>query len=477
MIIKNILKKKINKCVVRIIADDININWNIPYLYEEPSKGQGTGFFVNINKESYIITCAHVVNSSKNIYIEIPSLGSEKYECNIVSIVPDFDIAILKCNQYKTKDYLELGNSDNLEVRMNVIVVGYPASMSSSSRNSNNLKYTMGIINGQQKSFIQTDAVINPGNSGGPLLFNNKVIGINSRKLVSESLENIGYSVPINFLNVIFNSIDKNIIYRPNLLFTYNNTDKKLIKEITCGKIENGIIVSKIFKTSPLEKTEIKKDTIITEINNIKIDNFGLSLNYKWLGSSINIEDILNKFKSNEEIKIKYYNKDKLGTCNIKLFEYIPSIRTMYPIFEDIPYFILGGIIFMNFYLNHINNINNIDYNLLCYITDREQLLKPKLYISFIFPNSSVNILNNIKKNDFITKINNISVNNIVKLKKALKKPIIINKKKYIKIEKDNGISVILRIDDIISQDLLLSKIYNYPLNEFHHKYMKNKNI
>jgi serine protease Do len=269
MIIKNILKKKINKCVVRIIADNININWDIPYLYEEPSKGQGTGFFVNINKKSYIITCAHVINNSKNIYIEIPSLGSEKYQCEIVSIVPDFDIAIMKCNKYKSKDYLELGNSDKLEVRMNVIVVGYPASMSSSSRNSNNLKFTMGIINGQQKSFIQTDAVINPGNSGGPLLFNNKVIGINSRKLVGESLENIGYSIPINYLNIIFNSINQNIIYRPNLLFSYNNTDKNIIKEITCGKIENGVIISNIFKKSPLEKTEIKKDTIITEINNI----------------------------------------------------------------------------------------------------------------------------------------------------------------------------------------------------------------
>ena len=69
MEINNKLKKKINNSVVRISAEEININWNIPYFLEEPSKGQGTGFF--IDKVGHILTCAHVVSGAKNIYIEI----------------------------------------------------------------------------------------------------------------------------------------------------------------------------------------------------------------------------------------------------------------------------------------------------------------------------------------------------------------------------------------------------------------------
>ena len=65
--------KKINNAVVRIIAEDIDINWRLPYLLEEPMKGQGTGFF--IDNKGHILTCAHVVNGAKNIIIEIPNIG------------------------------------------------------------------------------------------------------------------------------------------------------------------------------------------------------------------------------------------------------------------------------------------------------------------------------------------------------------------------------------------------------------------
>ena len=67
MKIDNEFKIKISKSVVRIISDIIDINWNIPYLIEKPIRSQGTGFFIN---ENYIITCAHVVNSASNLYIE-----------------------------------------------------------------------------------------------------------------------------------------------------------------------------------------------------------------------------------------------------------------------------------------------------------------------------------------------------------------------------------------------------------------------
>ena len=67
----------------------------------------------------------------------------------------------------------------------------------------------MGILSGLNRStssddgyaipFLQVDAAINPGNSGGPL-FNaaGQVVGINSRKIVLDGYENLGFAIPIN---------------------------------------------------------------------------------------------------------------------------------------------------------------------------------------------------------------------------------------------------------------------------------------
>jgi len=101
----NTIRKKIGHSVVRIFAESININWKIPYLLENPSKGQGTGFFID---SKHIITCCHVVDGAKNVYIEIPDISTEKIKCTIVGLCPNFDIALLKTESYKSKYYLTI---------------------------------------------------------------------------------------------------------------------------------------------------------------------------------------------------------------------------------------------------------------------------------------------------------------------------------------------------------------------------------
>lgn len=473
MKIKSELKKKINKCVVRIIADEFEIDWNMPFIHKSPMRGQGTGFF--INNKGHILTCAHVVNGSKNIYIEIPNISNDKYQCDVISICPKFDIAVIKCKNYISKEYLELGDSDKLEVGMEVQVVGYPASLLQSISNSNNLKYTIGIIGGQQGGLIQTDSAINPGNSGGPLFSNNKVIGINSQKLVGEALENIGYSIPINNYKTIKKDFDKKIIYRPDLLIEYNNTDKDLLKNLTKNKVEKGIIVSKIYDTSIFKNSSIKEGCIITSIDKYKLDNYGFTINYKWIGTNINMNVLLNKFENNKKVNIKYFDitKNKFFISKIELKPIIFPIRMLYPAFEEIPYFIFGGIIFSALSENYIlfsSTSVKKKLDLVCLLDNKESSLKPKICITTIL-NKKINILNNIIKGDIINKINDICVSTIDELKKALLKPILINKTRYIKIENTDGKSVILSINDLLKEDEYFSNMYRYPMSNIY----KNK--
>ena len=103
-------EKKLFNTVVKIYAENIDINWNLPYILETPSYGHGTGFF--IDNQGHILTCSHVVENAKNIYIEIPYVGSKKIECKVIGLYPDEDIALIKTINYKNTDFLKLSNSD-----------------------------------------------------------------------------------------------------------------------------------------------------------------------------------------------------------------------------------------------------------------------------------------------------------------------------------------------------------------------------
>lgn len=452
------LKKNINNAVVRIIAETIDINWKIPYLINDPSKGSGTGFFID---KEYILTCAHVISGAKNIYIEIPNYSNTKYKCEIIGICPKFDIGLLKIINYESKFSLKLGNSDILKSGMDVCVVGYPRSYTGNSNNpTNNLKYTMGIISGQQYGLIQTDSAINPGNSGGPLFYKNEVYGINSLKLVGNNVENIGYAVPINYYKIIKNDFSNKIIHRPSLGLEFINTDDNIIKELSNNKIKHGVIVTKVYDSSILKNTEIKEGTILNKINNININNYGL-VNKNWIGTKFDLNNIINFYKLGEEINLTYYNeKNKISkNISVKLVPYIPKIREIYPVLEKVNYFVLAGVILMN--LTH-NNITKTNLEIFYKYFNRSEIDKDVVIVSFVFPNTQINILNNIKENDVITKINDIKISNISSIKKILKHPIIINEKRFLKIENSEQKYILILYEDVAKQDDIFSNIYKY---------------
>jgi S1-C subfamily serine protease len=453
------IKDHINKCIVRINAEVISININIPYELETPGKGQGTGFFIDNN--GLILTCAHVVDNAKNIYVEIPNISSKQYLCSIVYICPDFDLALIKTHEIFNKEYLKLANSDKLSSGMNVFAVGFPKNFS--RINVNNIKYTEGIISGQQSGLIQTDTAINPGNSGGPLFYKDKVIGINSKKLVGDNVSNIGYAIPINnFRNININyNLKSKIIYRPSFEAIFNNTNENISSIITNNKHSGGVYISKMYNHSMLKKIGLNENIIITKIDKYDIDNYGYT-NFRWLGEKVHLNNILDFYKNYDKIKIEYYENGKKFINSIQLEPYIPSIKQVFPNLEDLYYYIVGGAIFMDLTMNHIQENMDIFINL-----DKEDLHKKILICSFVFPNSYFNILNNIKSGDIIHKINDKEVSCINDFKKAIKTPIIINNNKFFKVETKNYKVCLAETNILKKHDEELSKLYRFNITNF----------
>ena len=138
---------------------------------------QGSGFI--ISSDGYILTNNHLVEDSEKITATLTD--GREFEAKVIGTDPDSDVAVIKIDA-NNLPYLEMADSDNLEVGEWVLAIGNPFGLAHT--------VTAGIVSAKGRSnvglstyedFIQTDAAINPGNSGGPLLnLDGKVVGINS---------------------------------------------------------------------------------------------------------------------------------------------------------------------------------------------------------------------------------------------------------------------------------------------------------
>jgi S1-C subfamily serine protease len=162
---------------------------------------QGSGFV--ISDDGYIVTNAHVL--SGGTYARALLYESDEW----VSVEPigydaTLDIAILKFSG-SGFNYLEFGDSEDIQVGEKAIAIGNPLGLSFS--------VSEGIVSALGRegpnglpAYVQIDTPLNPGNSGGPLV-NKKgeVIGINNFKI--QGSENLGFALESNYAVDVINEI------------------------------------------------------------------------------------------------------------------------------------------------------------------------------------------------------------------------------------------------------------------------------
>ena len=143
------------------------------------------------------------MNGAISIMAQMPSFGKHQFEVDLVGIMPEKDVALLKfkqedivmiCQSLGSLSYLQLGDSDAVHRSQEILALGYPLGQQS-------LKSTTGVISGRETGMIQMSAPINPGSSGGPSLnCLGQVIGINTAGIMAA--QNVGYIIPINDLKI-----------------------------------------------------------------------------------------------------------------------------------------------------------------------------------------------------------------------------------------------------------------------------------
>lgn len=175
-------------------------------LYDaDPSsllQAQGSGFV--INKDGYVLTNSHVVDTDGKI--EVTFSDGQKCDATIVGRDKQTDVAVLKVD---ASDLMVApwGDSDAVVVGTPVWAVGSPFGLQHT--------VSFGIISGKHRvdfssarevsgtpgstaygDMMQSDVVLHPGNSGGPLVnAQGEVVGMNAA-ILGEAYQGISFAIP-----------------------------------------------------------------------------------------------------------------------------------------------------------------------------------------------------------------------------------------------------------------------------------------
>lgn len=261
------------------------------------ASSQGSGII--FSQDGYVITNAHVIGNSKTAYaIRVVTSDGKVYKAGVVGYDSRTDIAVLKMDDAKGLTPATFGDSSQLEVGQDIIVVGNPGGLDYQNTT------TKGVISALDRKlstssltkYIQTDAAINPGNSGGPLVnYYGQVVGITTSKIVSETYEGMGFAIPSQTVKSIVDTLVKNGYVEGRVKIGISGI-AVTSDQASNYNIPQGIYVQSIVSGGPCDGTSLKEGDIITEVDDETITSFA------------DVYAILETHKPGDKIKVKYYS-------------------------------------------------------------------------------------------------------------------------------------------------------------------------
>lgn len=250
--------------------------------------GTGSGVIYKIDgNEAYIVTNYHVIEDAQKLDITLAD-GTKK-EATLVGGDVWTDLAVIKVDAKDIKTVAQFGDSDTLKQGEPAIAIGNPLGFDFYG------SVTTGVISGTERSVpvdldgdgsedwesevIQTDAAINGGNSGGALVnINGDLIGINSMKIAAESVEGLGFAIPINTVIPVIKQLEENgEVVRPQMGVSlmdltevpsfYQQETLKIPKDVTAG-----VVVAEVVPGLAAEQAGMQQYDVITELDGQKIE-------------------------------------------------------------------------------------------------------------------------------------------------------------------------------------------------------------
>ena len=288
---------------------------------ELQTAGEGSGVIYKTDGDSsYIVTNNHVIDGSDAI--EVLLKDGTKVEAELVGSDSWTDLAVLKISSENVTTVAEFGDSDALTVGEPALAIGSPLGTNYAS------SVTSGIISAKNRSVpvdvdangavdwemtaIQTDAAINPGNSGGALVnIAGQVIGINSMKISSDTVEGMGFAIPSNDVVDIIAELEANgEVIRPVLgislldLSQISEQQQSTVLQLP-DDINSGVVVAQVQSGSAAEQGGMEQYDLIVGFNGEDITD------------TIELRQAIYGTEVGQEVEIEVYRGGELMTVNV----------------------------------------------------------------------------------------------------------------------------------------------------------------
>ncbi len=224
-----------------------------------------------------------VTRDADKVTIVLSNSDETEYEAEIIGADENSDLAVLKIDASKLDlTPAEFGDSNELTMGDKAVAIGYPLGLG--------LSTSEGIVSGLNRTLnvelsaggsapitlIQTDAAINPGNSGGPLINQyGQVVGITSSKLVNNSVEGLGFAIPItDAMPIISDLMNKGYVTNttPQIGITGTDINTAIMRYYNLP-VDKGVMVVSVAEKSGAEAAGICPGDVIVAADGKEITN------------------------------------------------------------------------------------------------------------------------------------------------------------------------------------------------------------
>ncbi len=255
--------------VVTVLAKRADVDATLDeldLLDSNSTRNFNIGSGVILEEKGLCVTNHHVIKDTKGIRVRLAD-GRELLGNDPVSD-PTSDLAIFRIASDTPLPYVDLGNSDRLQIGDWVLAIGSPFALEQT--------VSVGIISSKGRALsrivegqlLQTDATINPGNSGGALIdLDGELIGINTAIMTtSGSFQGVGFAIPSSRVQWITRELSQfGKVRRAKVGMRVEPMSQAQAEKLKLP-VRGGVSVTRINPDSPALKAGLEIEDVILEI-------------------------------------------------------------------------------------------------------------------------------------------------------------------------------------------------------------------